>query len=70
MKKIISIALALLLVAAMMLALVSCFGDEEETGHNIIIEEPDEVDSDNETAKKPDGTAETENWELGAIPLD
>ena len=68
MKKIISILLISALILTLSLALISCEGNEEETEHNIIIEGP-EGEDENETVKKPDGTYESENWELGEVPL-
>ena len=81
MKKIVSIMITVAIAATIALSLVACTGNgEEEFSHNIIVEDPTEASTEggsddeldiNETAKQPDGSsAETENWELGGIPLN
>ena len=68
MKKIFAFVLAFALIASLCSALCACVGDEEETGHKIIVGDGESGDP-NETAKKPDGEGETTNWELGDVPL-
>ena len=69
MKKFISILLALALVATLTLTLISCEGDEDETG-KIIVGGPEEDYDEDETVKKPTSTGETQDWGLGEVPLN
>ncbi len=69
MKKILSIILILSLIATLTLSLISCEGDEDETG-KIIVEGPEEDYDEDETVKKPTSTGETQDWGLGAVPLN
>ncbi len=69
MKKFISILIALLLISTLTLTLISCEGDEDETG-KIIVGGPEEDADENETVKKPTSTGETQDWGLGSVPLN
>ena len=69
MKKIISILIALLLISTLTLTLISCEGDEDETG-KIIVGGPEEDYDEDETVKKPTSTGETQDWGLGEVPLN
>ena len=68
MKKFISILIALLLISTLTLTLISCEGDEDETG-KIIVGGPEEDYDEDETVKKPTSTGETQDWGLGEVPL-
>ena len=69
MKKLIAILLLLALFASCA-TLVGCTdGEEEETGHNIIVGgEENEDENDDSPADKEQGTV-TDEWELGGVPL-
>lgn len=69
MKKI-STFILMLLALALCATLVSCTdGEEEETGHNIIVGgEENEDENDDSPADKEQGTV-TDEWELGGVPL-
>ena len=69
MKKI-STFILMLLALAICATLVSCTdGEEEETGHNIIVGgEENEDENDDSPADKEQGTV-TDEWELGGVPL-
>ena len=66
MKKFITFTLIFALILSSVLTLVSCTGGEEEdTGHNIIVGDPEDDDS----PVTPDGETDTESWELGGVPI-
>lgn len=69
MKKI-STFILMLLALALCATLVSCTdGEEEETGHNIIVGgEENEDENGDSPADKEQGTV-TDEWELGGVPL-
>ena len=69
MKKI-STFILMLLALALCATLVSCTdGEEEETGHNIIVGgEENEDENDDSPVDKEQGTV-TDEWELGGVPL-
>ena len=71
MKRFLKSIILCALACAIMLTLVSCIGNkEEETTHNIIIDEPEEGDENDETVKQPDqSNGDEQNWELGEVPL-
>ena len=68
MKRIISILIIGVLIASLAFSLVSCTnGDEDETKHNIII---DDNANDGEWDMDEEDYTYSDDYELGGIPLE